>query len=73
MVYMLSKEELLNYAERECEEITGERDFNKLDQKQLVHVVIRLMMKAMNEQQDTAKIANIVHDLIRDEMRYSDY
>lgn len=70
---MLSKETLKNYAEMECEEIIGVRDFNQLSNEQMMHVVIRLIMKAMNEQQDISKIANIVHEQLRKEARFTDY
>lgn len=69
---MLSKEILKNYAELECEEISGTRDLNRLSNEELIDVVIRLIMKTANEQLDIAKISNIVHDQLRKASRYSD-
>lgn len=73
MICMLSKEILKKYAESECEEISGTRDLNHLNNEELIDVVIRLIMKAANEQLDIAKISNIVHDQLRKQSRYSDY
>ncbi|MFT8889412.1 hypothetical protein [Ethanoligenens sp.] len=70
---MLSKETLKNYAESECEEIIGVRDLNQLNNDQLINVVIRLIMKAADDQQNPAQITNIVRELINKENRYSDY